>query len=67
LNNSSVSDVTDILDVVHLLRLKTHDVSETGYVSILEWEVERRPYSLWKELVFFTGPEKILSLSPLSI
>jgi hypothetical protein len=39
LNNSSLSDVTDILDVVHRLRLKTHDVSETGYVSVLEWEV----------------------------
>lgn len=44
LNKSSISDVTDILDVVHL-RLKTHD-SEIEYVSILEWEVERIPYSL---------------------
>jgi hypothetical protein len=42
----TVNDVTDILDVVHQPRLKTHDVSETGYVSVLEREVERRPYSL---------------------
>jgi len=55
--NNSVNDVTDILDVVHQPRLKTRDVSETGYVSILEREVERRPHSLSKEIVFITSPE----------
>jgi len=36
LNNSSVSDLTDILNIIHHLGLKTHDVSESGYVSDLE-------------------------------
>jgi hypothetical protein len=33
--------MTDVLDVVHYLRLKRHNISENGTVHVLRWKVER--------------------------
>jgi hypothetical protein len=34
-------DVNDTSDIVHSLRLKSHDVSEVGSVSVFRYKVER--------------------------
>jgi len=40
--HSDLHDVTDILDVVHCLRLKAQNVLENGSVSIFRWKGRRR-------------------------
>jgi hypothetical protein len=37
--------VTDILDVVHCLRLKAQNVLENGFISIFRWKGRRRTWS----------------------
>jgi hypothetical protein len=33
--------MADVLDVVHYLRLKRRNISESGTVGVLRWKVER--------------------------